>query len=103
MDGTLDVSRSLPSWGGSWLEGGRPRWFNPWLGFAAYDAVATLLWLALYAMSGIMDRAHWAIVDFLVFALFLLPFAPYFAAAVWVGWRRSLRLLAVYTVFPTPH
>ena len=79
---------------------GRPRWFYPWLGFAVYEAVATLLSLALYAMSGIMVRPHAAIVDFLVFALFPLAFAPYFAAAVWVGWRRSQRLLAAYTVFP---
>lgn len=36
----------------------------------------------------------------LVFALFLLPIAPNFAAVSWVGWRRSQRLLTAFTVFP---
>ncbi len=79
---------------------GRPLWFYQWLGFAVYEAVATLSWSTPYLLSGLGDRENWAGTSILVFALFLLPFAPYFAAVSWVGWRRSQRLLAAYTVFP---
>ncbi len=79
---------------------GRPRWFYPWLGFAVYEAVATLLWLTPFLVSALLDRDHRAVTAFLVFALFPLSFTPYFAAVSWVGWRRSQRLLAAYTVFP---
>ncbi len=65
---------------------GRPFWFYPWLGFAAYEVVATLFWLAFYLENG--GR-------FVTVAL-----ATYLGAALWVGGRRSQRLLAAYTVFP---
>ena len=79
---------------------GRPRWFYPWLGFAVYEAVAMLLWLTPYLWSGLGERDNLAATVILVFAFFPLSFTPYFAAVSWVGWRRSQRLLAAYTVFP---
>ncbi len=79
---------------------GRPRWFYPWLGFAVYEAVATLLWLTPFLVSALLDQDHRAATAFLVFALFLLAFTPYLAAVLWIGWRRSQRLLAAYTIFP---
>ncbi len=88
--------------GGAYLgwRAGRPRWFYPWLGFAVYEAVATLLWLAVLIMDGVFFRDYRAVAGYLGLALFPLAFAPYFAAALWVGWQRSQRLLAAYTVFP---
>ena len=79
---------------------GRPVWFYPWFGFAVYEAVATLLWSTPFLLRGLGDRDNWAGTAIPVFALFLLPYAPYFAAVSWVGWRRSQRLLAAYSVFP---
>jgi len=78
-----------------WLAG-RPRWFYPWLGFAVYAAVAALLQLTIAIMSwGDSRSLSWL-------GAFLIPlaFSPYFAAATWLGWQRSQRLLAAYTVFP---
>ena len=78
-----------------WLAG-RPRWFYPWLGFAVYAAVSALLQLTIAIMSwGDSRSLSWL-------GVFLIPlaFTPYFAAAVWLGWQRSQRLLAAYTVFP---
>ncbi len=78
-----------------WLAG-RPRWFYPWLGFAVYAAVAALLQLTIAILSwGDSRSLSWL-------GIFLIPlaFSPYFAAAVWLGWQRSQRLLAAYTVFP---
>ena len=79
---------------------GRPRWFYPWLGFAVYEAVATLLSLAVLVMDGLFFRHNGAVAGYLGLALFPLAFAPYIAVALWVGWQRSQRLLAAYTVFP---
>ena len=78
-----------------WREG-RPRWFYAWLGFAVYAAVAALLQFALRIMT-------WGDGYSLVFpgiVLISLAFAPYFVAAIWLGWQRSQRVLAAYTVFP---
>ncbi len=78
-----------------WLAGS-PRWFYPWLGFAVYAAVAALLQLTIAIMSwGDSRSLSWL-------GIFLIPlaFSPYFAAAIWLGWQRSQRLLAAYTVFP---
>ena len=75
---------------------GRPRWFYAWLGFAVYAAVAALLQFALRIMT-------WGDGYSLVFpgiVLISLAFAPYFVAAIWLGWQRSQRVLAAYTVFP---
>ena len=88
--------------GGAYLgwRAGRPIWFYPWLGFAVYEAVATFLGLAFYLVSG---RATWdfgAITALAGIVLFPLAFAPYFAVALGIGWQRSQRLLAAYTVFP---
>ena len=78
-----------------WLAG-RPRWFYSWLGFAVYAAVASLLQLTIAILSwGDSRSLSWL-------GVFLIPlaFSPYFAAAAWLGWQRSQRLLAAYTVFP---
>ena len=75
-------------------------WFYPWLGFAVYEAVATLLSLAVLVMDGLFFRHNGAVAGYLGLALFPLAFAPYIAVALWVGWQRSQRLLAAYTVFP---
>ena len=80
-------------WG--WLAG-RPRWFYPWLGFAVYGAVAALLQLAF----GIMSWGDSRSLFWLGVVLIPLAFSPYFVAAIWLGWQRSQRLLAAYTVFP---
>ena len=78
-----------------WLAG-RPRWFYPWLGFAVYGAVAALLQLAFGIMTwGDSSSPFW-----LGVVLIPLAFSPYFAAATWLGWQRSQRMLAAYTVFP---
>ncbi len=75
---------------------GRPHWFYPWLGFAVYAAVAILLQITFL----ITDWGDGPLM--ILLGLILLPaaFAPYFAAALWLGWRRSQRQLAAYTVFP---
>lgn len=104
-------------WG--WLTG-RQRWFYPWLGFASYEATAVLLSL----FSSIVPDGHYLFCTLAIslftfgisaafipieagpsfwprdFLLFLLVFAPYLAITLGIGWRRSRRLLAVYTVFP---
>ena len=75
---------------------GRPRWFYPWLGFAVYSAVAALLQFALRIMT-------WGDGYSLLFptiVLISLAFSPYFVAAIWLGWQRTQRMLAAYTVFP---
>ena len=81
--------------GGAFLgwRAGRPHWFYPWLGFAVYAAVAALLQFALRIMT-------WGDGYFLGIVLIPLAFSPYFVAAIWLGWHRSQRLLAAYTVFP---
>ena len=81
--------------GGAFLgwRAGRPHWFYPWLGFAVYAAVAALLQFALRIMT-------WGDGYFLGIVLISLAFSPYFVAAIWLGWHRSQRLLAAYTVFP---
>lgn len=63
---------------------GRPRWFYPWLGFAVYEVVATLL-----AGAGLLEGA-WI----LLAGLFSLT--PYFLTIFWIG--RSQPQLASYTV-----
>ncbi len=75
---------------------GRPHWFYPWLGFAVYAAVAILLQIT-FLITGWGDGPL-----MILLGLILLPtaFAPYFAAALWLGWRRPQRQLAAYTVFP---
>ncbi len=75
---------------------GRPHWFYPWLGFAVYAAVAILLQIT-FLFTGWGDGPL-----MILLGLILLPaaFAPYYAAALWLGWRRSQRQLAAYTVFP---
>ena len=75
---------------------GRPHWFYSWLGFAVYAAVAILLQIT-FLITGWGDGPL-----MILLGLILLPtaFAPYFAAALWLGWRRSQRQLAAYTVFP---
>lgn len=78
-----------------WLAG-RPRWFYSWLGFAVYAAVAALLQLTIAIMSWGDSRS----LSWLGVVLIPLAFSPYFAAAIWLGWQRSQRLLAAYTVFP---
>lgn len=79
---------------------GRPAWFYPWLGFAVYEAVAALLTAATWLTSWAMQQGYEAAAICLGLALFPLSFAPYFAACVRGGWRRSQRLLAAYAVFP---
>ncbi len=78
-----------------WLAG-RPRWFYSWLGFAVYAAVAALLQLTIAIMSWGDSRS----LSWLGVVLIPLAFSPYFVAAIWLGWQRSQRLLAAYTVFP---
>ena len=75
---------------------GRPHWFYSWLGFAVYAAVAILLQIT-FLITGWGDGPL-----MILLGLILLPmaFAPYFAAALWLGWHRSQRQLAAYTVFP---
>ena len=51
---------------------GRPRWFYPWLGFAVYEAVATLLSLAVLVMDGLFFRHNGAVAGYLGLALFPL-------------------------------
>ena len=84
--------------GGAFLgwRAGRPHWFYPWLGFAVYGAVAALLQLALSVMTSGNGFS------LLILGIVLIPlaFSPYFVAAIWLGWHRSQRLLAAYTVFP---
>lgn len=75
---------------------GRPHWFYTWIGFAVYAAVATLLQFALRTLAWGDGFTQ----VLLGVVLIPLAFTPYFAAAVWLGWRRSQRLLAAYTVFP---
>ena len=75
---------------------GRPHWFHTWLGFAVYAAVATLLQFVLSVLE--WESGVFQIV--LGFLLILLAFSPYFVTALLVGWRKSRRLLAAYTVFP---
>ena len=88
--------------GGAYLgwRAGRPHWFYPWLGFAVYEAAATLFLLGYIIVEGVVSRYYYAATDYLPWALFPLAFAPYFAVALWIGWRRSQRLLAAYAVFP---
>ncbi|HIQ06348.1 MAG TPA: hypothetical protein EYH31_11805 [Anaerolineae bacterium] len=84
--------------GGAYLgwRQGKPIWFFPWLGFAVYEAVATLLggtiWLAERLASSV------AVMVLVVLPLLAIAFAPYLIAALWSA--RHDRLLAVYTVFP---
>ena len=95
---------------------GRPIWFYPWLGFAVYEVVAILMLLVdRFVLDG-AGLVFVASIDFFLFgllpdfgqpdpkllrvSLFLLVFSPFFASALWVGWRRSQRPLAIYTVFP---
>lgn len=84
--------------GGAFIgwQAGRPHWFYPWLGFAVYAAVASLLQFSLLVMDWGYDNS----LQYLGFALVLLAFAPYFAVTLWLGWRRDQRLLTAYTVFP---
>lgn len=84
--------------GGAFIgwQAGRPPWFYPWLGFASYAAVAVLLQFAIPLMA--WGTGVFAIL--LGYTVILLVFSPYFATALWVGWRRSQRLLGAYTVFP---
>ena len=77
-------------------QSGRPRWFYPWLGFAVYAAVASLLQFALRVIAWGPSYP----LAFLGYILVLLAFTPYFAASLWLGWRRPQRLHAAYTVFP---
>lgn len=69
---------------------GRPRWFYVWLGFAVYEAVATLL-IPLDILEG--TGLAW-----LVLPAFLFAFFPYFAAILWLGPGQSR--LASYSVLP---
>ena len=84
--------------GGAFLgwRAGRPHWFYPWLGFAVYAAVAALLQFALRIMTS--GDGFSLLIQGIV--LIPLAFSPYFVAAIWLGWHRSQRLLAAYTVFP---
>lgn len=81
---------------GTWVgwRMGRPAWFYTWLGFATYEAVATLLagviWWTEQAWTA---PAFWLLGPFL-----LITFSPYFATAIWVAQRDTQ--LAVFTVFP---
>ena len=84
--------------GGAFLgwRAGRPNWFYPWLGFAVYGAVAALLQFALRIMAWGDENSQ------VLMGIVLIPlaFSPYFVAAIWLGWHRSQRLMAAYTVFP---
>ena len=84
--------------GGAFLgwRAGRPHWFYPWLGFAVYGAVAALLQFALRIMAWGDENSQ------VLMGIVLIPlaFSPYFVAAIWLGWHRSQRLMAAYTVFP---
>ena len=84
--------------GGAFIgwQAGRPHWFYPWLGFAVFGAVASLLQFSLLVMDWGYDNS----LKYLGYALVLLAFAPYFAVALWLGWRRPQRFLTAYTVFP---
>ncbi len=84
--------------GGAFLgwRAGRPHWFYSWLGFAVYGAVAALLQFALRIMTS--GDGFSLLIQGIV--LIPLAFSPYFVAAIWLGWHRSQRLLAAYTVFP---
>ena len=98
------------------LLAGRPIWFYPWLGFAVYEAVAVMMLLVERFIPDGWRLIAGAGMDFFLFgllpefgepvprllrvSLFLLVFSPFFATALWVGWRRSQRPLAIYTVFP---
>ena len=55
---------------------GRPRWFYPWLGFAVYEAVATLLSLAVLVMDGLFFRHNGAVAGYLGLAALSARFRP---------------------------
>ena len=84
--------------GGAFLgwRAGRPHWFYSWLGFAVYGAVSALLQFTLSVMTSGNGFS------LLILGIVLIPlaFSPYFVVAIWLGWHRSQRLLAAYTVFP---
>ena len=88
---TIYIGGAILGW-----RAGRPHWFYPWLGFAVYEAIAVMLQLAFRIMAWTDGYA------LAILGLLLLPlaFTPYFAAALWLGWRQPQRMLAAYTVFP---
>lgn len=76
---------------------GRPRWFYTWLGFAVYEAVAILLWPNFFLWSAVVSEP---LFFFLALVTLPLAFVPYFVVILWMGWPRTQRLLAAYTIFP---
>ena len=84
--------------GGAFLgwRAGRPRWFYAWLGFAVYEAVATMLQISFHFIA----VGDGFVPMFKGLALLPLAFAPYFVTALWLGWQRTQRLLTAYVVFP---
>lgn len=82
---------------------GRPIWFYPWLGFAVYDTVATLMQFALEPLArlwvAVLGDGPTVILGQFLYMM-VISMSPFLAAYLWFRWRPHQRLLAAFTAFP---